>query len=371
MTRRIRGEGVGNRGFVMSNPPLRILVLGAGAIGTYIGGSLAQAGHPAVFVERSEVAAFIRQNGVHITRDGIPTNIPSNAWRIVDSLNEALSLGPFDIALFALKSFDTTSFLASLPPAPLPPILCFSNGVDNEPALAKAIGAEKVIAATVTTAVGRRGAGDVIVERLRGIGLAAGNPLAAGLADGMNAAGLNARLYPNAAGMKWSKLLTNLLANASSAILNLPPEQIFAHPGMYRLEIEQLRETLRVMRACGIPLVNLPKTPVKALAFAAQYLPLSLSRPFLQKAVGGGRGGKMPSFHIDLYAGRGQSEVGYLNGAVVRYGEQAAVPTPVNRLLTDTLLALTRGEIPLDTYAGQPEKLLERWHSNRARDDLL
>ena len=59
----------------------------------------------------------------------------------------------------------------------------------------------------------------------------------------------------------------------------------------------------------------------------------------------------MPSFHIDLYSGRGQSEVGYLNGAVVRYGEQTGVPTPVNRLLTDTLLALTHGEIPLDTYA--------------------
>lgn len=345
----------------MGKLSLRILVFGAGAIGTYIGGSLAYAGHPAVFLERPDVAAFVRQKGLHITRDGSSYDIPSSAWRIVDSLDEALSLGPFDAALFALKSFDTPSFLASLPPRLLPPVLCFSNGVDNEPALANAIGAENVIAGAVTTAVGRHAAGDVIVERRRGIGLAAGNPLAAHLADAMNAAGLNARLYPNALDMKWSKLLTNLLANASSAILNLPPERIFAHPGLYRLEIEQLREALRVMRACGIRPVDLPKTPVKALAFAAQYLPLSLSRPFLQKAAGGGRGGKMPSFHIDLYAGRGQSEVGYLNGAVVRYGEQAGLPTPVNHLLTDTLLALTRGEIPLDTYVLQPEKLLALW----------
>ncbi len=345
----------------MGNLSLRILVFGAGAIGTYIGGSLSQAGHPAVFVERPEAAALIRQKGLHITHAGSPTDIPADAWHVVDSLSEALALGPFDAALFALKSFDTASFLASLPPTRLPPILCFSNGVDNEPALAKVISAENVIAGTVTTAVGRRAAGDVIVERLRGIGLAAGNPLAARLADAMNAAGLNVRLYPNALDMKWSKLLTNLLANASSAILNLPPERIFAHPGLYQLEIEQLREALRVMRACGIRPVDLPKTPVKALAFGAQYLPLSLSRPFLQKAVGGGRGGKMPSFHIDLYAGRGQSEVDYLNGAVVRYGEQAGVPTPVNRLLTETLLALTQGEIPLDTYALQPEKLLARW----------
>jgi 2-dehydropantoate 2-reductase len=76
------------------------------------------------------------------------------------------------------------------------------------------------------------------------------------------------------------------------------------------------------------------------------------------KAIGGGRGSKMPSFHIDLYSGRGKSEVDWLNGAVVRYGEKVGVPTPVNKLLTETLLALTKGELPLDTYAHRPEKLL-------------
>ncbi len=45
----------------------------------------------------------------------------------------------------------------------------------------------------------------------------------------------------------------------------------------------------------------------------------------------------------NLYSRRGQSEVSYLNGAVVRHGEQVGVPTPVNRLLTEALLALTRG----------------------------
>lgn len=70
----------------------------------------------------------------------------------------------------------------------------------------------------------------------------------------------------------------------------------------------------------------------------------------------------MPSFHIDLYSGRRQSEVSYLNGAVVRYGARLGVPVPVNRLLTDTLLALAYREASLDTYAFQPEKLLAGWH---------
>jgi 2-dehydropantoate 2-reductase len=356
----------------MAEPSLRILVFGAGAIGTYIGGSLAHAGHHAVFLERPEVAASLRQNGIRIEKPATGTGaavgtgvaaitLPASACECAGSLSEALSFGPFEVAFYALKSFDTPAAIASFASATLPPILCLSNGVENEPALAGAVGVENVIAGAVTTAVGRRSAGDVIIERMRGIGIAGGHPLSTRLVAAMNEARLNARLYPNAADMKWSKMLTNLLANASSAILNLPPGKIFAHPGLFRLEIEQLREALQVMKAMSIHTVNLPQTPVKALAFAVQHLPLSLSRPFLQKAVGAGRGGKMPSFHIDLYSGRGQSEVGYLNGAVVRHGEQVGVPTPVNRLLTDTLLALMYGEIPRDDFSLQPKKLLALW----------
>jgi 2-dehydropantoate 2-reductase len=350
----------------MADTSLRILVFGAGAIGTYIGGSLAHAGHYAVFLERPEPAELLRHNGIKIQISSAGTQAatitpPPSAYTCAASLSEVLALGPFDIAIYALKSFDTPSAMASFSSFSLPPLLCLSNGVDNEPVLAEALGAENVIAGAVTTAVGRRAVGDVIVERLRGVGIAAGHPLSIQLAAAMDTAGLNARLYPNAADMKWSKMLTNLLANASSAILNLAPSQIFTHPGLYRMEIEQLRETLRVMKTMNTRPVNLPKTPAKALAFAVQCLPLALSRPFLVKAVGAGRGGKMPSFHIDLYSGRGQSEVDYLNGAVVRHGEQVGVPTPVNRLLTDTLLALTRGEVPRETFALQPEKLLALW----------
>jgi 2-dehydropantoate 2-reductase len=162
--------------------------------------------------------------------------------------------------------------------------------------------------------------------------------------------------------MKWSKLLTNLLANATSAILDMTPAQIFAHPGLYRLEVAQLREALAVMRAQGIGVVNLPRTPVRLLAFGIRWLPPALSRPLIARAVGGGRGAKMPSFHIDLHSGRGQSEVDYLNGAVVRFGARLGIPTPANRILNETLLAITRRELPQETFARKPEALLERFY---------
>ncbi len=337
---------------------MRFLSIGAGAIGTYIGGSLALKGHQVVFAERPEVAEMLRSRGLQLNLAGTENHLPDP--QVAGSIQEALALQDYDAALFALKSFDTPAFLESLtmPAESLPPFLCLSNGVANEPAISASLGADKVIAGTVTSAVGVRGAGDIALEKLRGVGVAAGHALSEKLVEAMGAAGLNARLFTGAADMKWSKMLTNLIGNASSAILDMPPADIFAHPGLYRLEIGQLRETLRVMTAQGIKVVDLPGTPVRLLAFAVKYLPLAVSRPLLGKAVGGGRGGKMPSFHIDLHSGRGRSEVDFLNGAVVRAGGRHNIPTPVNTLLTGKLLALTRGEIPLEHYRRQPERLI-------------
>jgi 2-dehydropantoate 2-reductase len=348
---------------------MNVLTFGAGAIGTYIGGSLALAGNRVVFVEQARAAEELRVRGLRldltISRNSV-FDIQDSSVAFAPSLEEALKAGPFDIAIFALKSFDTAAALDGMKPYTdqLPPILCLSNGVDNEPAIAAVLGADKVIAGTVTSSVERRAVGDIVLDRLRGVGVADRHPLSLFVAEALNAAGLNAHLFLRAADMKWSKMLTNLPANATAAILNMTAAEVFAHPGLFRLEMRMLRETLAVMRANRVRVVDLPGVPVRALALGTR-LPEFIARPLMLKAVGGGRGGKMPSFHIDLYSGRGRSEVDWLNGAVVRYGEKAGVPTPVNRLLTETLLALTRGDVPLETYFRQPEKLLEKVSSKK------
>jgi len=339
-------------------PSMTFLCFGVGAIGAYIGGSLALSGQKVVFVERPEIAEEIRRRGLTLHSGGAVHHIAEP--EIVNNIEAALAHGPFHTAILAVKSFDTGAVLESLKPyaADLPPILSFQNGVENEPLLSAGLGSEKVISGTVTTAIGRKGPGEIVVERLRGIGVAANHPLGPALVTAMNQAGLRATAFSNPAAMKWSKLLTNLIANASSAVLDMTPGQIFSHPGLYRMETRQLRETLHVMRAQNIPVVDLPATPVRALAWAISNLPLPVSRLLLQRSVGKGRGEKMPSFHIDLYSGRGKSEVDYLNGAVVRYGKHYHVAAPVNQTLTRILIAITQGEIPRETYAHQPEKLL-------------
>ncbi len=350
------------------NGQMKVLAFGAGAIGTYIGGSLALAGHQVVFVEQPRVVDELRERGLRLdltlderrkTKNASRIDPPS--FLIVSSLEDALRYGPFDVALFALKSFDTLAALEGLKPFAdkIPPILCLSNGISNEPAIAEALGRDKVIFGTVTSAIGRRGAGDIVLERLRGVGVGKGHPLSEKLNRAFDKAYLNSTLFENANSMKWSKMLTNLIANPTSAILDMTAREVFANKDLYKLEIDMLRECLAVMKAQEIGVVDLPGTPVRALAYATT-LPLWLSKPFLSRAAGAGRGTKMPSFHIDLHSGRGRSEVEYLHGEIVRAGQECNVPTPVNKVLTETLLALTNKEIPLEEFAHRPEKLLAK-----------
>jgi 2-dehydropantoate 2-reductase len=341
---------------------LKLLVFGAGAIGTYIGGSLAAAGHSLVFLEQPGAVQALCKTGLRLDLSiaGRPVlEIPPESLGFAASLEEALTLGPYDFAVFALKSFDTAAAVEAMKPfaGRLPPLLCLSNGVDNELALEAGLGVGQVIPGTVTSSIGRRAAGDIVLERLRGVGVAEGHPLALFVAEALNDAGLNVRLLHSAASMKWSKMLTNLPANAIAAIVDMAPGEVFSVPGLFRLEMRMLREALQVMRRLGVRVIDLPGVPVRLLALGTR-LPGFIARPLMQKAVGGGRGGKMPSFHIDLHSGRGKSEVEWLNGAVVRYGDKAGVKTPVNRLLTSTLLSLTSGELSLDAFSRQPEVLI-------------
>jgi 2-dehydropantoate 2-reductase len=300
-----------------------------------------------------------------ILERGIQLNIHGQEHRILhpilfSNIQDALTYAPYDLAIFALKSYDTQDALEVIRPYTheFPTVLCLQNGVENEVSLASVLGTERVIAGTVTSSVRRRGPGDIFLERDRGIGIAVGHPLSTKVANTLSESRFNVHQYSSAASMKWSKMLTNLLGNSSSAILDMKPSEIFSNPQLFSIEVTQLREAINVCQALQIPIVDLPGTPVRLFTWLVNKLPSIISRLFISSFAGKGRGEKMPSFHIDLHSGRGKSEVDYLNGAVVRFGERSKVPTPVNRWLTQTLLDLTHGNLPIEEYKNQTDKYL-------------
>ena len=344
----------------MSEPTgerLRFLIFGAGAIGTLVGGSLAHAGYPVVFLERPEHQDELKSRGLrlHIGQEDIAIINP----RVAANLGEALGMMPFDVAVFAVKAYDTQVVIRSFIPYRdrLPVFLCLQNGVENETALEAALGRESVIPGMVTHEINRQRVGDITLQHRRGMGLGAAHPLSPRLSQALQEAQLNSRIYQDTASMKWSKMLTNLVNNATSAILKMTPAEIFRDRDLARLELAQLRETMSIMAAMGLHVVDLPGLPMRILDTAIRKLPDDLSMHLLSGLLGDRRGNKKSSFYLDLMSGKKVGEVEYLNGAVVRYGVRLGIPTPVNRLLTQTLTALINGEYRADRFDHQPEKL--------------
>lgn len=351
----------GSRNSMTSQPDaLRILCFGMGAIGTYIGGSLAHTGCEVVFIEHTNLVNSSKLVNLRIQIGNEEILVPNIEVEV--DLKSLLAQRKFDIALLAVKSFDTLAVVNSLIDIKdrIPPILCLQNGVENELLIEEKLGRGSVISGTITSAIGRIGLGDVRLEKLRGVGIETGTPLSGKLIEVFTFAGLNARGYPNREEMKWSKMLTNLQVNATSAILNWTPSQVLANPITYRIEVRQLREALAVMKQLGIKIIDLPGTPVRLLVNSLTSFPLWLGRTIIGRPLAKARGAKMPSFQIDLQAGRICSEVEYLNGAVVRFGEKNGIPTPVNRILTSTLVDLAAGKLMRNTFFDRPDLLYKK-----------
>lgn len=330
---------------VEQSDPLKILCFGMGAIGTYVGGSLAATGCKVTFIEQKNDIKADQTISLKIFISSENIDIPE--VKMTSDLEKAVSTERYDVALLAIKAFDTQSLINELVKlkGQFPTILCLQNGVENELMIESQLGEGSVIGASITSSVRRIALGEVQLEKLRGVAIESRHPLSARLIQAFNDAGLKARGYADLRNMKWSKMLTNLQVNATSAILNWTPAEVLRNPVTYKIEVMQLREALAVMKKLGISITDLPGTPVKMLINALTSLPLSIGRFLVGVPLSTARGGKMPSLQIDLNAGRVQSEVEFLNGAVVRFGQKIGVATPVNQVLTQTLVYLANGSL--------------------------
>jgi 2-dehydropantoate 2-reductase len=346
---------------------LNILIIGAGAIGCLVGAKLAASGYCVTLVGRPAFADAVRNRGI-LLHEGDTTATVRNV-AAMGSLAAAFAAAddPYAIAILTVKSYDTQTVLAelsSLALADLPPLVSLQNGVGNEEMIAAVLGADKVIAGTITTPVSVLGPGEIRSERpSHRIGLSAWSPGEAALVDrvaaALIAAGLRVTRYPSPAGMKWTKLLMNMVGNATCAILDETPAVVFADPRLVDLELAAWREALAVMQRAGIQPVNLGKYPFRWLSPLIRTLPNGLLRPLLRRQVAGARGEKMPSLHIDLSSGKGRSEIGWLNGAVVKMGQTMNVPTPINQGLTRILLSLVAEPSDREVWRHNHARLLD------------
>lgn len=332
---------------------MNVWVYGAGAVGSLLGGRLATAGERVTLLCRAAHAQAIRERGLRIEMpDGARTEIGN-----LDVVTE-LAAAPRDpdLVLVTVKG-DRTQAAAEEIAACAPRrarVLSFQNGVGHEETLAARLGGERVLACATTIAASLVAPGHVVQHNRGGVGIAPWSgadpaPIAAALAT----AGLRTRVYARALDLKWSKLLLNLLGNATAAIVDQPPEAIYADPQLFAIDRRAFLEALDVMPVLRVDVVDLPGFPVRLLA-RVMRLPGPLVRPLLRWRMATGRGGKLPSFLADLRRGAPRLEVAYVNGAVARAAAQAGLAAPANAKITTLLEEIASGARDGSPYRQDP-----------------
>jgi len=343
---------------------MRVLIIGAGPVGLWIGANLIRAGHTVGFVGRPRVIEALRMAGLTV-------ETPAGNWRVAtpdvyDSISAASTFGSSDLICITTKAYDLAAALDEIAAAQTIPtgsdtmLAAFQNGVGAEAMVAARFGPARTIAATTTTPVSLSGPGRLRVDRAGGgIAWAAFDASAPGpriCIAALVASGCGAVVADGRA-LKWSKLLLNLAGNASGAILDLPPAQLFADSRVFRFEMAMLREAVRVMDASGIRAVSLPGAPAASLAWALRWLPDIALRMVLRRRLSAARGDKRPSLYYELANRTGRSEVAWLNGAVAQAGARLGIPTPVNQRLTTVFSAIIAGGAAWSDWKGENAKL--------------
>jgi len=343
---------------------MHYLIYGVGAVGGMLGTRLALAGEDVTFLTRPAYAQQLAR-GLTVEQNNHAVTLQNPV--IAGSLSDVSRR--VDCLLLCVKLYDLESAIADIRLHTLPDtIVSFLNGVESEDELAGAFGGDVIIPATLTSAVSRQDPNTFLISRERGVGIAGSHPLASPLLASLTAAGFNTRHYKDGRQMKWSKLLSNITANATAAILGWSAGMVFSHPETYQLELAALREAIAVMGGLGLRVAPLPSLPLHLLP-AALRLPDPILRPVLKRMVAGGRGGKPPSFSFDI--ARGRSEVRWLNGAVARFGQELGVDARVNRALTDILLDLVENRRLPASIQNQPEVLISLVETHANEMSLL
>ena len=341
----------------------KIAVMGTGAVGAYAGAHMARAGEDITFIDPwPQNVEAMKANGLKVThlRDVEPWSTPVKALHLTQ-LQQAAKEKPFDIAFVCMKSYDTewaTTMIAQYL-APNGFVVSLQNCM-NEETIAGVVGWGKVlgcIASSITVdlfepghvkrAAGKSGtqhtvfrAGEVhgrITERLQEV-----TRLVA-LSD-------SALATTNIWGERWSKLVTNAMANGMSASTGLVSKQILTNDALRRFGSRLGSEAIRVGQALGYQLEEVHHIDPEIIAKAGEG-DAAATKEYddhrLAEVAKSGGGEHRPSMGQDMVKGR-RTEIEFLNGLIVRKGEEIGLPTPANAALVDIVKRVEKGELQAD-----------------------
>jgi len=300
----------------------RVAVIGAGALGGYFGGRLAAAGENVVFIVRGAHLDALRTTGLKVESPNGDFAVPH-----VEATDDPSAAGPVDLVVVAVKAWQVPEVAETIKPlvSDTTVILPLQNGVEASGQLAAVHGEQRVltgmcrIVSMLVTPGHIRHLGVepcVVLGELHG----RQTPRTADVVSLFEGAGVGSRNPSDIWSAIWEKFLFIASFGGVGAVTRAPAKVMRSMPGTRRLLESAMGEIYELAQAKGVSLRD--DAAVRSLAF-----------------LDGMPADATASMQRDIMEGR-PSELESQNGAVVRLGKEAGVPTPVHEFLYDSLLPM-------------------------------
>jgi 2-dehydropantoate 2-reductase len=306
---------------------MKIHVLGAGALGCAIGGTLAAAGSDVTLIARS------REHVDAVNAKGLVMREADGSEQIVRvaAATDASGLAAADLVIVLVKSFHTEAaiegYKAALGEHTI--VMSLQNGLGHEEVLERAVGRQRLLAGKTYVGGVFLAPGIVRVgvkDKLTLIGEPEGgvSERVRRVAAEFERAGLKTVVSDNITGAIWDKLLVNTATGALAGITGLSYGPLYAVPELEATAVAAVAEAMAVARAKGVKLTV--HEPIDAWRLAGAGLGSEFKTSMLQSLDKGS-----------------VTEIDFINGAIVREGDRLGIPTPVNRTLVACIKGIERG----------------------------
>jgi 2-dehydropantoate 2-reductase len=336
---------------------MRIAIIGAGAIGSVVGGMLTRAGKDVTLIDQwpAHVEAM-RRHGLRLSGTCGEHTVKVKALHI----HEAQAITePFDAVFVAVKLYDTewaTALGVRYLKRPDGIVVGFQNGVNDE-RIAAVAGRQRTLGCVITIGAGLYEAGHAMRTDTQKIGFKIGEldgaqtPRARALAELISVVA-PAKVTPNLFGERWSKLSINCMANALAGLSGLGSAEIRTEVATARIAIQLAVEVISVGRALGYevePIFGIEPQHFVDAAQGRDRERVMADMAAGAKSLAGGR----PSMLQDVMRGR-RTEIDHLNGYVVEQGRAVGVPTPFNEAVVHAVNAFAVGALKPDPKNLEP-----------------
>ena len=308
---------------------MRIVILGAGALGSLIGGGLARIGCDVILLGRDPHIKAIREEGLRIT------GLQDYTIR-VSAITQPQTLDACDLLVVTVKTHDTAKALHSVEHLAAQTVVSFQNSVTKDAQLADVFGPERVLGGASILAGQRTGPG-VVTWTFDGgtrVGELDGtvSDRSKTVVDMMCRAGFDARVSASVVSDEWSKFVGWVPLGLLSLVTRLSNSEVLSEPSLAELYVKMIRELRTLTRARQMPLQDFG--PYLSQTLGEGTLEEAVSRvvasPLAQKRHG--VRGTMHSMLQDVLAGR-VSELNGCIGPLMAEAEQRELAMPATQVI--------------------------------------